>query len=86
MGADAAAQPAPTEHSTEDFADRCRWVADAHAAGDVTQTAAALCSLYASLIAREWLPSARASLLLDLHAAALDAGVEQLVDAGQRER
>ena len=85
MGADPAARPV-TEHGTEDFADRCRWVADAHASGDTAQVTTALCSLYESLIARDWMPSVRASLLLDLHTAALDAGVEQLVATGQRER
>lgn len=60
--------------------DACRWVADAHAAGDSEQLAIALSCLYRLLDSRGWVLPDRPSTLLRVHEAAVDAALARLVE------
>ena len=60
------------------LADRCRWVADAHGAGDLPQAIAALCDLYRHLADVGWPLPHRQAVLLQVHDASLDAELDDL--------
>lgn len=77
----AGAGPVP---EVDGFVASCRWVADAHLTQDPDQVVAALCGIYGLLASRGWLPPQKASLLLRLHASAVDVALAQLVDPSPR--
>lgn len=71
---------AASRHDYNELPDACRWVADAHAAGDSEQLAIALSCLYRLLDSRGWVLPDRPSTLLRLHEAAVDAALARLVE------
>lgn len=74
-----------SEHSTsagrpvDDLLAYCHWLVDAHEDGDPHQMAAARAGLYGQLVRDGWSASARASLLLRVHALTVAVEHDQLL-------
>ena len=65
--------------SRDDLLASCEWITNAHAAQDPHQAALALVGLYRYLADHGWIAPPRSLLALQMHAAAMDAGLHNLL-------
>jgi hypothetical protein len=73
-------QHAARAQAEHELPDTCQWLADAYAGGDPEQISAALCALYQLMASRGWIPPERATTLLRVRNAAVEAALSRLVE------